>query len=457
MSAPCRPEAWTIYRNTIEACLRDGYGPPGYRTPKGIAIAEATKRLKESGLLNTDSLDPLKWWLRRQKARAEAGHQHFLPDWSLYANAPVLQPAPPADPVEDEEGARRLAHEEGFWRRRSKQLAKTLAETEHVLREVSGLMGRTPSPPAWLIPSVDGQRHKAAGLLHLSDLHAGEVVRADEIGGLNEYDPEIFKRRIRRLFSSTIQILPRWSADCDLAGIVVAANGDLISGQIHAELRETNAITSHEQVYLVVDEICAGIGKLADAFGSVFAVFTPGNHGRTTEKTHAKRTSALSYDTMIGEQVRRHFERDKRVSVYVAPGPDAVYPLLGWTIAQSHGDALGSGGGRGFAGAALPIARGTKTLEWQAARVRRHYDIILTAHYHTKSNPSGDAYGNGSVVGYNEYANRIRAGIEPPQQWLLLVHERWLVREACSIKLEDPIHPPLPRIRVPAVMGRPYS
>jgi hypothetical protein len=230
---------------------------------------------------------------------------------------------------------------------------------------------------------------------------------------------------------------------------VVALNGDLVSGDIHDELRRTNALTAHEQIYLATDELAAGLLKLAEAFGSLLVVVTPGNHGRTTEKSHAKRRSALSYDTMIGEQLRRHFADDARFTFIIAPGPDAVYHVMGWTVFQSHGDALGSGGGKGFAGPMLPILRGSKNVEAQGSRLGQKYDIILTAHYHSSGNPGNGVLANGSVVGYSEFSNQIRAGFDVPKQWLALVTERWGLRERLEINLEDPMAVK-PRVRVPA-------
>jgi hypothetical protein len=61
---------------------------------------------------------------------------------------------------------------------------------------------------------------------------------------------------------------------------------------------------------------------------------------------------------------------------------------------------------------------------------------------------------NGSVPGYTEYGNGLRASLEPPMQWLFLLHERWKLRERVEIQLEEPAIPPLPRVRIPAEMGR---
>jgi hypothetical protein len=338
-----------------------------------------------------------------------------------------------------------------FWRTKAKAAEDRAAESEHILREMAGIFQRPLSPPEWTLPG-NSEQGRAVGLIHLSDLHCGEVVRLEEAAGINEYNPDIFRRRLRRMIDASMRILPRWASDCSLKGVVVALNGDLISGDIHAELRETNALTSHEQVALATDELAAGIRKLADQFEGVLVTVTPGNHGRTTEKTHAKRMAALSYDVMIGNILAREFANDDRITVNTASGADIVFPLFGWSVLQTHGDSMGTGGGQGFAGPELPIVRGGKKIKLSGFATGERYDIILTAHYHTSSNP-GTVLANGSVVGFNEYAVRIRALPEPPQQWLALVHERWGLRERVPVVLEDPSPPKRPRIRVPAGMA----
>jgi hypothetical protein len=415
---------------TYQAAVDEGFVPLGHAVGPGrrSALNEAAHRL---GIGRQALADTLKKELP-------------TPDHIDGPARPPPSPTPP--PVQRAE-----ARDAAYWRTRAMKLTDELADREADLKAALGMLKRPAQPPQWLAPEP-GAQSRTAGLLHISDLHVGEVVRPDEIAGSNEYNPEVFVRRIRRLFAASLEILPRWSADSHLRGVVVAVNGDLVSGDIHDELRRTNAIPAIEQVYLCADELTAGIEQVADKFGAVWATFTPGNHGRSTEKTHAKRTSALSYDMLIGEMVRRHFADDPRVTVLLATGPDLEYPVLGWRIFQSHGDALGTGGGKGFAGPVLPIARGAKNVEWQAYRLHKRHDIILTAHYHTSSNPARGVLANGSMVGFNEYANRIRAGIEPPQQWLALIHERWGIRERCEIQLEEAGPPEKPRVRVPVEM-----
>jgi hypothetical protein len=332
----------------------------------------------------------------------------------------------PANPVD--------IRNERFWKTKAEALTKELAATVHALHEVAGLMGRPVVAPRWAAPKR-GRKNQAAGLLTISDIHAGEVIKGKEVANLNSFDLDICRARLRRLFLAAVQILPRWASDCELRGVYVALNGDLVSGDIHDELRRTNQITASEQVWFVADELAAGLKKLAEMFGSVFVVVTPGNHGRQTIKTHAKGTASLSYDTMVGEALRRYFDHDDRVTVAVSPARDATYDIFGWHVLQTHNDA-GGGGGQGFAGPMLPILRKGKSIEWMAAQSRTFYDVILTGHYHTSGN-LGKILANGSVVGYGEFAQSIRASPEPAQQWLALIHEEWCIRERCEIKLQE--------------------
>lgn len=425
MPTPAMSEAESQRRYAaICEAVRQGYPAPGAHVPAGAlgAVAVAARSLGMSR--NTFSA----WF---------AEYRHRFPAFQLPARA--------ADEIQQAAQIRDAA----FYRRQAADAQRDLAECRHALRALAGIAETPIIPPSWALPG-SGKRYAAVGLLQISDTHVGETIRAPETNGLNEYTPEIFSRRLRRLISAAIDITPRWASDCDLQGIVVALNGDLISGDIHDELRRTNALTSHEQVILCVTEFAAAFDRLAEKFGKVWVVVTPGNHGRSTEKTHAKRTVDLSYDSLIGRMLEKHFASDPRVVVHVAPGRDAEYPVLGWTVLQTHGDAIGTGGGKGFAGPGLPILRGAKSVIHQGALVGRHYDILLFGHYHTSGNPGGGILANGSIVGFNEFALSIRAAPEPPQQWLALITEKWGIRERCEIKLEDPMKREAPRIRVQA-------
>lgn len=351
---------------------------------------------------------------------------------------------------------RRETRDAAYWQRQARALRRELADAEHAAEELAGVRGQSFVIPDWIHGERQSRGGKSVVGLFLSDIHAGEVIKAEETLGINAYDLDVCAARIKRYFEAAITIAPRWASDTECVGAYLALGGDLTSGDIHEELVRTNALTAHEQVHFVVEHVGAGIRLAAKAFGAVHVVSVPGNHGRTTHKPTAKLYSQLSYDTLVASILAGEFKNDPRVTFQYGAAPDQVTPIFGRSVFLTHGDKLGTGGGQGFAGPLLPIVRGTKKVAAQQASVGRHADLILHGHFHHSANP-GAVLSNGSVPGYSEYAGAIRAAVEPPQQWLFLMHSRWGLRERMPILLEDPKPPEKPRVRVPATFAEPTA
>lgn len=337
----------------------------------------------------------------------------------------------------------------GFWRKRSAGVERDLAAVEHRLEQIAGLRAMDFTVPDWIIRPGASRRGKSVIGCLVSDVHDGEVISANEINGINAFNPEICERRMHRYFSAVCTIGQRWADDTECMGVLLALAGDLMSGDIHEELRITNAMTSQEQCIHVSVLIAAGMKMLLETYGAIHVVGVPGNHGRSTQKPTAKLYARLSYDNLILAMVESHFKDDKRVTFQYGAAKDQMTPVFGRTVFTTHGDKIGTKGGMGFAGPVLPIVRGSKKIEAQQAGIGRRPDLIQFGHYHTTANP-GNILANGSVPGYSEYADDLRAVVEPPQQWAYLLHDKWWMRERMPIQLEDPAPPQKPRVTVPA-------
>jgi hypothetical protein len=290
-----------------------------------------------------------------------------------------------------------------------------------------------PTPPDWQASPTDRKSHSVL-IVHTSDLHMGEVVDANEVDGINAYDPAIARDRMQRLFSAACNIGPRWMEDSTCDGVLLTMGGDLISGDIHEELSRTNSLVSNEQVRAVVEVYQAGIAMLLTRYARVHVVAVPGNHGRQTPKPTAKLAARLSYDIMAADMLRDRLRGDERVSWSIATGIDVTVPLYGRNILVTHGDRIGTGGGQGFAGPVLPIIRGGNKVRLQAQSVGRGFDLILMGHYHTSAAPPG-ILANGSVVGLSEYGNGLRGAVEPPKQWLARFSSTWGLCERLDVQL----------------------
>lgn len=362
------------------------------------------------------------------------------------SNLPERAPADPEDL--GEEHHRRALHDAEFHARQNKALKREIAQLEKILDEVSGAAASEVNPPAWLASDAVEPISSTIVGCFLSDIHMGEVIEPGEVMNLNAFNPDICDKRLQRYFHAACKRGKHWADGTNCRGALLVLGGDLISGDIHDELRETNAFTSHEQLSHVVGSLSVGLDQLVKTYGRVHVVNVPGNHGRTTKKPTAKLYSRLSYDTLAAKMLSDRFKGDDRITWQFDESTDQIVEIFGRTIFVSHGDRLGTRGGMGFAGPNLPIIRGAKKVMEQLGYAGITPDLILTGHYHTSSNP-GIILANGSVPGLSEYGLGLRASWEPPQQWLFLLHERWWLRERASIRLDEPGKP---RVRVPAGM-----
>lgn len=354
--------------------------------------------------------------------------------------------APPAA-VPEMSGRERF--DAAFWRKKAADAQKAADEAEHIAEQLAGVRNVSWSIPEWLVDASEGDKGRSVIGCLVSDMHMGEVIDATEMDGVNAFNPEICRERMRRYFEAACIVGKRWAADTQCEGALLALGGDQTSGSIHDELAMTNALTSPEQVIAATEVLAAGIIKLRLAYNRVHVVSVPGNHSRTTHKSTAKLYSRLSYDTMIAAMLAERFRGDKNITFQYGPARDQIVPVFGRTVFLTHGDAIGTGGGQGFAGPMLPIIRGTKKVEAQQARYGRRPDLILHGHFHYSGN-AGSVLSNGALPGNSEYGNVIRASPEAPRQWLFLLHSRWWLRERADIMLSDPEPVEKPRVRVPA-------
>lgn len=135
----------------------------------------------------------------------------------------------------------RERREESATQRLLKQARAQIAELEAKADLLTALDGIDCTPPDWTQPPR--QRKEARGIanLMLSDLHLDEIVAPEQMNGRNAYNREIAERRLKQTVERTIRLTRDFVTGLSYDGIVVWLGGDNVSGNIHAELRRTNA------------------------------------------------------------------------------------------------------------------------------------------------------------------------------------------------------------------------
>lgn len=170
------------------------------------------------------------------------------------------------------------------------------------LRESVFRLSATPlDPPSWPAPKFDrGGKHPEAIILFISDIHMGEVISLDQMGGRNSYNKLIAGKRIARLFQSVVSLGTEHWSGLPPAVIYVVLGGDLVSGEIHEELAKTNDLLAIPAVRELSGHLITGLNLLLENFSCPINVLSvPGNHGRTTRKPEAKGFALDSYDTLL--------------------------------------------------------------------------------------------------------------------------------------------------------------
>jgi predicted phosphodiesterase len=315
-------------------------------------------------------------------------------------------------------------------------------DTAESLREsIFGLDAYTPEPPKWIDSGVRKNGHvMEVPLVLASDWHWGETVDPDQVGGQNAFNRSIAKKRVKLLGSTILDLCFNHNTNPNYPGIVLCLAGDMITGAIHDDLRETNDGPVTLSVMEVQENLIGLITMLADKFGKVFVPCVPGNHGRTTIKPRAKNRVFDSWEWVIYTNLEKWFKDDARVTIHVPNEVDAHFAIYGHRFMLTHGDTLGVKGGDGIIGALGPIARGAIKVGRSEAQCGRDFDTLLIGHYHTYI-PRGDAVpvlANGSLIGYNEYARLLlRAGPAAPKQAFALVHPKWGITEQRGIDLGE--------------------
>jgi hypothetical protein len=358
------------------------------------------------------------------------------PNWKLYKE-PKLAPYAGIESS--------TVREEDLLRSRIKLLQEELAQikkenetAETIRRKIFNLSERSPDPPEWTLREGSAG-HRGVPVTIWSDWHWGEAVDPDQVGGVNEFTRKIAEKRVKTLVSTTIDIATNHMGKSTqkYPGIIVCLGGDMMTGDIHEDLRETSWATPQQCVNELTDVMAAAIDNVAIKFGKVFLPAVVGNHGRGTLKPRAKNRVFTSTEWIVYCNLERHFKGSKNIQFYISPETDAHFRAYGHRFLLTHGDALGVKGGDGLIGSLGPVARGGIKVGRSEAQIGRDFDTLLMGHWHQRMAPPGIVV-NGALIGYNEFARiQLRARFERPSQQLFFCHEKHGITALWPIYLEQ--------------------
>lgn len=314
--------------------------------------------------------------------------------------------------------AAQLASDRAVEKQSARHRAEAKALTDRVLEleATVGFMHAAPAhPPRITTPKSRPKSGKrsATPVFLISDWHVGETVTKAETLGRNLYNIPVARQRAAKCWDNMLWLrddMARTNA-CDDTLLVI--DGDMVTGDIHDELRETNDGGLRDQCNACLEMLYPGVVAMADATpGVLHVVCIGGNHGRLTRRQQIKNGTQHSIEHVgVYDPLRRLVgDRAGKIAWHIPAAERHIIDVHGRRMSSQHGTMIRSQGGIG--GTLVPMTR------WVTRA--NDADLYLFGHFH-----EADAYGkivkNGSLIGPSGYTSWLGIEDRGPEQVAFLM------------------------------------
>jgi hypothetical protein len=272
-------------------------------------------------------------------------------------------------------------------------------------------------------------------VLHLSDGHHDQVVKAEAVGGLEDYSFPISCVRAENLVDTVLDwtqvtLAPRFRFPV----LWVLAYGDFTSGEIHRAC-ERSYYRNQFKNCLAIGQLHALMYRdLAARFEQVNVLYLSGNHGRRTPKKDYLGAND-NWDYLVAEVARLHCREIDNLSFQIPDAWSANVNINGVGFNISHGDDCRSSLGLPWYGL---VRRQKGLIALGAAQGGQRVRYYCVGHHHTASTLSdidGELLINGAWLGTDPFSYNALAGYRDPTQWLHGVNPKYGISWRLSCKL----------------------
>lgn len=319
-------------------------------------------------------------------------------------------------------------------RKQKRELARAVAKQEADLEAALQIMEYRAD---YKIPhSEQTSASRAVAVALASDWHIAEIVHGWQTNGVNKFNEDVCRTRVRRYFQHLVKLIKFNQEHTQIDTLVLWLGGDLINGHLREEDLEGNRLGPMEELAECKEHFMSGIRYILEHTDLNLVIPTSsGNHGRTTRKVRISSEHDHSLEYFMYSSMAHELKDEPRVTMMVNKGYHTyvdVWP--NYTIRFHHGHACRYGGGVG--GLHIPLRKAVA--RWNQVR---QVQMDCLGHFHQLLcggwGGGGDYVVNGSLIGYNAYALRIGASPEPPQQAFFLIDEAVGKTVVCPIILTE--------------------
>jgi hypothetical protein len=258
--------------------------------------------------------------------------------------------------------------------------------------------------------------------MQICDIHLGSIQPAYEVERINAYSPDIAKKRCFEYCRRLIEWVTLHRHSYTINELVILVVGDMISGDIHEELRVTNEypapIQSVEAGVLLGDMIA----YVAPYFQMVRVEFiVEDNHGRLSKKPQAKEAGLNSFNYVVGFIAKERTKQLKNLKFNIYPQYEAVVQVSTRRYLCTHGHGVMGWSGFPYYGIERKVSK-EALVRMNGPDMSKFHRVIM-GHFHAPLSHQWYWIG-GSVQGTDAFDHK-QGRHAPPSQPSWMVHPKW--------------------------------
>jgi len=275
----------------------------------------------------------------------------------------------------------------------------------------------------------------------LCDTHIGEYVDYQQMAGLNSYSFDIFGKRLSGWSTQLLNLVQLRREAIPIDELVVPMLGDMISGDIHEELSNTNLDNCMQQMIRGANLIAQALMFLAPNFSKIRVPCVVGNHGRMTRKPPMK-DKYMDWDFLLYQWVAAFCQNQKNIEFDIRKSYLNTFQIFDKNILIMHGDSASGAGSLTTITRVLTNLRSVlqfrKGLEIEATNAHDElidpnilpasFDSVMIGHFHRCDEidiGTGHALICGCMKGGDEFALQRLSVITKPQQLVTYWHPKY--------------------------------
>lgn len=300
-------------------------------------------------------------------------------------------------------------------------LKKTYGRNEDLIEKLCNAI-ETVKPLPKVVYKKNNDSKEVTVVSLLGDWHYGENINERSVEGFNSFSVDIAVQRVNTYMAKLLDWVKLHRNNYTVKEWVVLVLGDTISGSIHQELLETNAMPCSLQSIGAGNLLADAIKQGAPHFEKVrIECVTSDNHGRLSKKPISKRSGMDNWSYVVGYVAKQALRDHKNVEFNLHDMYETVVKIQNKKYLITHGDGIPCAGQIPFAGIQNKISREAVARMHMDDSVK--FDSMVLGHFHQPAMMPNWIM-NGSLSATSEYDHKAARHC-PACQVAFFVHPVW--------------------------------